>query len=253
MAFLGSLGKIFGISTPEAAQIAGSFATGGLGQAALTTLGALGDDAPSGRATPVDVTAPPAGVDSPATVSQLSQTSQLPGPIGVPSREFRTGMGMQPQQAFIGGLGLTGLLGQGARMLTKPGVGGLIGGLGAGAAVEFVTDMFGNQKKLVITRKLQRDVKKVFMLSGGDIGFVSANSMMLFGKSLSQDQILMILFKTFKNQGPYVTKAAVRKTRQTIRKMETLCDLKDRLCPPKPARRRTTAARRMSTNITQVK
>ena len=112
--------------------------------------------------------------------------------------------------------------------------------------------MFGNEKKLVITRKLQRDVKKVFMLAGGDIGFVASNSMMLFGKSLSEDQILMILFKTFKNQGPYVTKAAVRKTRQTIRKMETLCDLKDRLCPPKPARRRA-APRRMSTSITQVK
>ena len=136
--------------------------------------------------------------------------------------------------------------------MTKPGAGGLIGGLGAGAVVDTVVDMFGNTKKLVITRKLQRDVKKVFMLSGGDISFASANSMMLFGKSLSEDQILMILFKTFKNQGPYVTKAAVRKTRATIRKMETLCDLKDRLCPPKTARRRT-PARRSSTMITQVK
>ena len=76
------------------------------------------------------------------------------------------------------------------------------------------------------------------MMSAGDISFVAQNSGMLFGKNLSEDQILQILFKTFKNQGPYVTKAAVRKTRATIRKMETLCDLKDRLCPPKPARRR---------------
>ena len=42
MAFLGSVGKLFGISTPEAANIAASFATGGIGQAALTTLGSLG-------------------------------------------------------------------------------------------------------------------------------------------------------------------------------------------------------------------
>jgi hypothetical protein len=252
MAFLGSLGKIFGISTPEAAQIGASYATGGLGQAALTTLGALGDDAPMGRSTPVDVTAPPAGVDSPATVSQLSQTSQLPGPIGVPSREFRTGMGMPTQQAFLGGFGLPGLIGQAGRFLTKPGVGGALTGIGAGIGIDTFIDMLGNEKKLVITRKLQRDVKKVFMLSGGDLAFISDNSMMLFGKLLSQDQLLRILFKTFKNQGPYVTKAAVRKTRQTIRKMETLCDLKDRLCPPKPARRRA-PARRMSTSITQVK
>jgi hypothetical protein len=157
-----------------------------------------------------------------------------------------------PQQAGFGLVGpLTQLFSQGARTLARPGVGGALTGFGTGIAADFVMDMFGNQKKLVITRKLQRDVKKVFMLSGGDVGFISANSMMLFGKDLSQDQILRILFKTFKNQGPYVTKAAVRKTRQTIRKMETLCDLKDRLAPPKrraPARRRT-----MSTSITQVK
>jgi hypothetical protein len=165
--------------------------------------------------------------------------------------------GFGSNQAFIGGAGLGALATQGVsalgRALTKPGVGGLIGGLGAGAAVDIVVDMFGNQKKLVITRKLQRDVKKVFMLSGGDLSFVSSNSMMLFGKSLSEDQILMIMFKTFKNQGPYVTKAAVRKTRQTIRKMETLCDLKDRIAPPKPARRRPAARRMSSTSITQVK
>lgn len=158
----------------------------------------------------------------------------------------------QPNRAFIGGFGVPGLIQGAGRLLSRPGVGGALTGVGAGLGFDMITDMFGNTKKLVITRKLQRDVKKVFMLSGGDIGFVSDNSMMLFGKDLNEDQILMILFKTFKNQGPFVTKAAVRKTRSTIRKMETLCDLKDRLCPPKPARRRA-PARRMSTSITQVK
>ena len=251
MAFLGDVGKFFGITTPEAANIAASYATGGLGQAALTTLGSLGST-PAG--TPMrnasvgppntqfaDVSAPPAGVDSAATLTSLSQTTQIP-----PSAQ-----GMGANRAFIGGFGVPGLIGGARSLLSRPGVGGALTGVGTALGVDFITDMFGNTKKLVITRKLQRDVKKVFMLSGGDIGFVSANSMMLFGKSLSEDQILMILFKTFKNQGPYVTKAAVRKTRSTIRKMETLCDLKDRLCPPKPARRRP-AARRMSTSITQV-
>jgi len=252
MAPLGSIGKFFGITTPEAANIASSFATGGLTQAALTTLQSLGDQ-PAVRSTiPVDSSPPPAGVDSPATVAPVSMTSQFPNQSPIPMDRPMS----MPNQAFIGGFGVPGLI-TGAsraasRLLTKPGVGGLIGGIGAGAAVETVVDMFGNTKKLVITRKLQRDVKKVFMLSGGDISFVSSNSMMLFGKSLSEDQILMILFKTFKNQGPFVTKAAVRKTRSTIRKMETLCDLKDRLCPPKTTRRRT-PARRSSTMITQVK
>jgi len=251
MAFLGSLGKAFGISTPEAANIATSFATGGLGAAIGTTIGSLGtgsDVRPrttfeQGRDFLVDgapmETSPnrPAGVDSPATVSRVSQTS------------------MAPQQAFIGGFGVpglaTGLIGGAARALTRPSVGGLIGGLGAGAAAEFVMDQFGNQKKLVITRKLQRDTKKLFMMTGGNIDIVSQQSLFFLGKDLSPEQVLAVLFKTFKNQGPYVTKAAVRKTRATIRKMETLCDLKDRLCPPKPARRRAPA--RKSTMITQVK
>jgi len=252
MAFLGDVGKFFGISTPEAAQIATSYATGGLGSAALTTLGALGGETNVRTTVPVDVSGPPAGVDSPATLTRVSQTSQTMGPgVPMPEARFRSQQPMA-NQAFIGGFGVPGLIQGAGRLLSRPGVGGALTGVGTALGVDLITDMFGNTKKLVITCKLQRDVKKVFMLSGGDIGFVSANSMMLFGKSLSEDQILMILFKTFKNQGPYVTKAAVRKTRSTIRKMETLCDLKDRLCPPKPARRRA-PARRMSTSITQVK
>jgi len=88
-------------------------------------------------------------------------------------------------------------------------------------------------------------------MTGGDVRTTSDIYRSATGRFIPEDKILKILFKTFKNQGPYVTKAAVRKTRSTIRKMETLCDLKDRLCPPKrraPARRRT-----MSTSITQVK
>ena len=248
---LTKVGRVFGISNREGAAIGSQLAAGNLTQAALTTLQSLGGENVRTQQ-PVDVSPVPAGVDSPATLSTVSQTSMAPT-----ASQFAQDIGgrvtmQQPNQAFIGGFGVPGLIGQAGRVLSRPGVGGLLGGLGAGAVVDTVVDMFGNQKKLVITRKLQRDVKKVFMLAGGDIGFVSNNSMMLFGKSLSEDQILMILFKTFKNQGPYVTKAAVRKTRSTIRKMETLSDLKDRLCPPKPARRRA-PARRMSTSITQVK
>ena len=250
MAIFGGFGKALGLgSTGEVASaIAGSLgfgpqvqkSVGGAAQAVSEFVSIDDKDRPDVATSPQQ-----AGVDSPATILQVSQTGQLsPGAMG--------GRMPQTQQAGFGLVGpLSQLLGQGARQLIKPGVGGALTGFGTGLATDFIVDMFGNQKKLVITRKLQRDVKKVFMLSGGDVGFVSANSMMLFGKSLSEDQILMILFKTFKNQGPYVTRAAVRKTRQTIRKMETLCDLKDRLAPPKrraPARRRT-----MSTSITQVK
>ena len=252
MAFLGDFGKVFlgGRTTRDVGGSIGETVGSIFGPAGRVAGGSIGRDIGKDigeiGANKVDVTAPAAGVDSAATTLPVSQTGMI-----MPQRS-----GMGSQQAFIGGAGLGALATQGVsaigRALTRPGVGGLIGGLGAGAAAEFVMDQFGNTKKLVITRKLQRDVKKVFMLSGGDVGFISANSLMLFGKDLSQDQILMILFKTFKNQGPYVTKAAVRKTRQTIRKLDTLEMLKAQMCPPKraPARRRTMGS---TTKVLQVK
>jgi len=251
MAFFGDLGKFFNITTPEVARTATAFFTGGPAAAIASGVQAVATPIPEGETRPADVSAPPAGVDSPQTIAPVSQTAQTQQTLRIPPAGQGFGM---PQQAFIGGL-LPGLATQGisaaSRALSRPGVGGLIGGLGAGAVVDFFIDQFGQQKKLVITRKMQRDVKKLFMMSGGDFNMTAELYRMATGRSITGEQVVKIITKTFKNQGPYVTKAAVRKTRSTIRKMETLCDLKDRLCPPKrraPARRRT-----MSTSITQVK
>ena len=249
--FLTKIGRGLGISNLEGLAIGQALASGDFLRAGLTTLGSLGGERRAPAPQVVEVSAPPAGVDSPATAAPVSRTSRVPEISTTFDGRMLGGPGTGVQSAFIGGGLIPGVIGGATRLLSRPGVGGALTGIGTGLAAGAVTDMFGNQKKLVITRKLQREVKKVFMMSGGDISFVANNSMMLFGKQLNEDQILMIMFKTFKNQGPYVTKAAVRKTRQTIRKMETLCDLKDRLAPPKrraPARRRT-----MSTSITQVK
>ena len=157
-------GRFLGISNREGAQIGAALAAGNLGQAALTTLTSLGGEGRFEKEA-VDVSAPPAGVDSPATLSRTSQTSRTldiygderPGVLGGPRPMSR--------DAFIGGFGVPGIIGQAGRLLSRPGVGGALTGVGAGLGFDVITDMFGNQKKLVITRKLQRDVKKVFMLS----------------------------------------------------------------------------------------
>ena len=251
MAFLGDFGNIFlgGAKTGDvAAGVSSFFGAGPATAAAIRSTSQAASDRLSGSRDAPDVATPPAaaGVDSAATLSAVSQTGTIRPP----------GIGMQqvPQQAFIGGLApLVGQgLGQAARLLSRPSVGGAIGGLGLGAAAEFFIDQFGQPKKLVITRRLQRDTKKLFMMLGGNLSVLSQQSNFFLGKNLSEEQLLMILFKTFKNQGPYVTKAAVRKTRSTIRKMETLCDLKDRLAPPRrpaPRRRATTS----TTKVLQVK
>jgi len=185
----------------------------------------------------------PAGVDSPATLSPASMTGMLrdgPGNFGRQPMPSLNRMDMPMiQQANV------------TQLFRNPGVTGLLGGAAAGV-IDFFFDEFGQEKKLVITRKLQRDIKKLFMLSGGDFAMTAELYEMATGRRLTEDQVVRIYTKTFKNQGPYVTKAAVRKTRATIRKMETLCDLKDRLCPPK--RRAAPRRRTMSSQtITQVK
>ena len=65
--FVTRIGRALGISNREGATIGAQLATGNIGQAALTTLTSLGGE---GRFTPEasDVSAPPAGVDSPATL-----------------------------------------------------------------------------------------------------------------------------------------------------------------------------------------
>ena len=251
MAFLGDFGKIFlgGQTTADVGGAIGGFFNAEQGG---RLLGKSAADLTQRAGEVLDFNSPAAGVDSPATVAPISQTSNIQIP-GIPSFVQGTGMQQRPQQAFIGGLApLVGQgLGQAARLLSRPGVGGAVTGFGAGAVAEFFVDQFGQTKKLVITRKMQRDVKKLFMMSGGDFNMTAQLYRMATGRSITGEQVVQIITRTFKNQGPYVTKAAVRKTRSTIRKMETLCDLKDRLAPPRraaPRRRATTA-----TKILQVK
>ena len=251
MVFGGSFGKLFGLGDTRSVvtPIATAFTRSPLAGAAIGQLaqGAADNLSAGQKSTPSDVSAPPAGVDSPATTFNISQTSSLPS-----FRDARdVAMDRSPPMQ-LGGFGVPGIINQVGRTLSRPGVGGLIGGTGAGLIADFVMDQFGNTKKLIITRKLQRDTKKLFMMSGGDLEVVSANSLRFLGKDLSPQQVLMVLFKTFKNQGPYVTKAAVRKTRQTIRKLDTLEMLKAQMCPPKraPARRRTMGS---TTKVLQVK
>jgi len=125
---------------------------------------------------------------------------------------------------------------------------GIIGMLGlAGGAITvapFIIDPFtGEQKKLRVTRKLKSDVKKAVEMFG--VEFVAEQM------GTDVEVVFYILTKKMRNDGPYVTKAAVRKTRQTVRKMKNLCEMYDDLRPA--ARRRAPARKTMSTRITNVK
>ena len=251
MAFLGDVGKLFGFGTTGEVAAATASAFGVTNPQTLNIIEKStqkGADFLSGTTSggsSVDVSAPPAAVDSAATLSNLSQTSGF-------SNTMTAGGGGAVNPAFVGGFGIPGIVGQvGKTLFGTPG-GAALTGFGIGQIVDFFVDEFGREKKLIITRKMQRDIKKLFMLSGGDFNMTAELYRMATNRQITGEQVVKIITKTFSNQGPYVTKAAVRKTRATIRKMETLCDLKDRLCPPKrraPTRRRTMSAQ----TITQVK
>lgn len=128
---------------------------------------------------------------------------------------------------------------------TAFGVGGLVG-----AGVDVVFDMFGQPKKFIITRKMKRDVMDLYNYMGGDLNRVAQAYSQYRGMNFSPAQIQKILLKRFRNDGPYVTKAAIRKTRSTVRKLERLEMLKKQITgKPTTTRRRATS----TTRITQVK
>ena len=119
----------------------------------------------------------------------------------------------------------------------------LFGGAAGLAAPVIIDQITGQPKKLRVTRKLQRDVKNAVMLLGPE---VVAQQL-----GVGVDVVVFILQKKIRNDGSYVTRAAVRKTRQTVRKMKTLCDMYDDLRPA--AKRRTPARRAATSKVMQIK
>lgn len=127
----------------------------------------------------------------------------------------------------------------GAQVATRAvgGIGGMLGLAGGALAIApIIIDPFtGEEKKLRVTRRLKSQVRKAVELMGIE---ATAQAM-----GTDVEVVVYILTKKMRNDGPYVTKAAVRKTRATIRKMKGLCDMYDDL---RPAAKRRAPARRAS-------
>lgn len=123
-------------------------------------------------------------------------------------------------------------------------IGGMLGLAGGAIMVApTIIDMVtGEEKKLRVTRRLRSQVKQAVMMFGVE---VVADNM-----GTSPEVIFYILTKKMRNDGSFVTKAAVRKTRQTVRKMKTLCDMYDDLRPPA---RRAAARRTTTSKVMQIK
>ena len=148
--------------------------------------------------------------------------------------------GSGTQEAFIGGL--PNLIGTAGRFLRTPGgIGSAIGtAIGGGLSL-----LDGTGKPLRVTRKMKRLAQQAYQLAMMDLGTAIQLFAQLSGVSVDQRTFVLILTKRFRNDGPVVTKAALRKTRTTIRKMKNMCDMYDSLRPRAtrraPMRRATTS------------
>ena len=241
MAIFGGIGKRLGLGSAESivTKVTGSPIAGAIAGEVSEGISGLGRSVTSniGQGTAVSQ------ANTPPAETALSGER---GPIQRPTTQYN--VGIQPAvfrsqpPAPAGGMGMvqrTGLpavvaggtaVARGMNML-------MLGG-GAIAVAPTIIDAFtGEEKKLRVTRRLRSQVKKAVEMFGVE---AVADQM-----GTDVEVIFYILTKKMRNDGPYVTKAAVRKTRQTVRKMKNLCDMYDDL---RPAAKRRAPVRRSTTN-----
>ena len=100
-------------------------------------------------------------------------------------------------------------------------------------------------KQVRITRKTKRLAKQAYSLAFGNLSNATVLFAQLSGLEVSEQEFVLILTKTFRNDGPVITKAALRKTKRTLNRMKSMCDMYDDLRPA--ARRRTPMKRARAT------
>jgi len=141
-------------------------------------------------------------------------------------------------------LGLAGPLMQAGRSLARsPGGQALFGG-GLGLAGGLLAPSENGQPR--ITRRMKSDVRKIYMMAGMDPN-ATANILNNLGTyprmNFNAALVFFILTKRFRNDGPVVTKAAVRKTKTTLRRMKGVVDMYNSVCKPTAPRRRAAPSR----------
>ena len=144
--------------------------------------------------------------------------------------------GSGTSDAFVGGAG--SLLTGASKFLKSPG-GSFLTGLFGGVGASLIDPMTGKTKR--ITRKMKSQARMLLNMTGGNLQ-VTADML-----GISQEELVFILLKRFRNDGPVVTKAALRKTKQTVKRLKNMCDMYDSLRPA--ARRRTTPMKRAGTTL----
>jgi len=177
-------------------------------------------------------------------IPQLFGQSRPQNALQQPALTTVTNIGAQESQssgsiqAGAGSL-LAPILGQARNLLKTPQGQLALGGGGALIGSMFSTD----GKQMRITRKMKSQAKMVVNMTGGNL---AAAADML---GIDQNTLVMILLKRFRNDGPVVTKAALRKTKQTIRRLHSMQDVLKSITPTATMRRRAPMKRATTTTL----
>lgn len=185
----------------------------------------------------------------------LGDFAPIAGVFGLGDKFQRTNSGTaitvnnsRPQETAQSGeylganLGLAPMLFQGARSLARSPSGQTALGFGAGALGAALSGNGGSQPR--ITRRMKSDVRRIYIMAGMDPNLTAQilNNMGTYPRfDFNASLVFLILTKRFRNDGPVVTKAAVRKTKQTLRRMKGVADMYNSVC--KPTTRRAPARR----------
>jgi len=245
MAFLGSFGKyvLGGASTGQVVStLTGSQIAGNVAQGAANFISSQNQQGTQqGQSVAVSQATQTAPAETQSSGSNVGAQGRVVGYSDMGGGGFENVYSGSSPQMRAQNVGLPAVIAGGVGM--SRGLAGMLFGGAVGAAPMIIDAFTGEPKKLRVTRKLQRDVKNAVMLLGPE---TVANQL-----GVGLDVVVYILQKKIRNDGPFVTKAAVRKTRQTVRKMKSMCDLYDDLRPA--AKRRAPVKRMAATRITNVK
>lgn len=150
-------------------------------------------------------------------------------------------------------LGLAPALFQGARSFLRTPSGQTALGFGAGALGAALSPASSGAPR--ITRRMKSDVRRIYMMAGMDPNITAQilNNMGTYPRiNFDASTVFFILTKRFRNDGPVVTKAAVRKTKSTLRRMKGVVDMYNNVCKP-TARRAPVRRTKTSTATTLIK
>ena len=168
-----------------------------------------------------------------------SSTAQQPAVTTTRNIGAQETSGSGTVEGFMGGAGLGQVIGAAGRLLGTP-----TGQIGTGVGLGLLGSMMdGSGKKIRITRKMKSQYRTVLNLADGNI--TTAADIL----GVSNDFLISVLLKRFRNAGPVVTKAALRKTKSTIRRLHNMQDVLKSITPTAAGRRRAPMKRATTTLI----